>query len=382
MNTSGPASADHIYTMRIVSGRVMKTAPLQFVQKPPPQIAGEMQARIMIQLLQRHLGLRQTERAWLTQNSAAIDPILVAVDCEWNDKAPSRPIREIGVSVFDTRCLWKLSASSPMSELQRTITTYNFNLPSLRRRANPYLPDPGPHLLTYPLENCARVSKDHLRGIFSTMGHTTRKHRISLNTRNKIPVGHSFQNDAESLIAQGLPLPDGPFLDTNLIAEQLYRDEKLGASASGKKLATGILSVRGLVDGFRIPHKESLFHNAGNDAHFTMRILLMLAASSVKDMDLSETQRDTVALLEAIGRSPLEYMPDATISDGTIFRSKRVRKPGILRAKPSMKRAFNVKRLKLKIIRTPTSKNYTKDYSLKTWIQNAEKSLIAAQSAI
>ena len=46
-------------------------------------------------------------------------------------------------------------------------------------------------------------------------------------------------------------------------------------------------------------------HCAGNDAHFALRALLLLAVQSYLGFDVDDVARDTLEMLQAIGQAPL-----------------------------------------------------------------------------
>jgi hypothetical protein len=48
-------------------------------------------------------------------------------------------------------------------------------------------------------------------------------------------------------------------------------------------------------------------HNAGNDTHFTLRALLMLAAIAFERMELEDTQKARVSDLKSIALDPIDF---------------------------------------------------------------------------
>lgn len=103
--------------------------------------------------------------------------------------------------------------------------------------------------------------------------------------------------------------------------------EKLGINL----LDPNLFSIEGIVDtsriatGLELPFSEDLpspgkvlelsqapshkycLHNAGNDAHFTLRALLMLTAIALEKMELCELQKDRISRLRSIALDPIDF---------------------------------------------------------------------------
>lgn len=66
-------------------------------------------------------------------------------------------------------------------------------------------------------------------------------------------------------------------------------------------------TLRKLLEDFSIPFTGEHLHVAGNDAHFTLRVLVMIAVSDVR-RELEEAPA-WVPVFEAIAQAPLPQMP-------------------------------------------------------------------------
>jgi len=115
------------------------------------------------------------------------------------------------------------------------------------------------------------------------------------------------------------------------ISKELYMLEKIGIDLRDQKLFSieGILSLHTIMAPTKVfPSKPSLKsilvhlgipvqkwgpHNAGNDAHMTLRALLMLTAKHFETGDPGETAKARISKLEWIARRPINYdspLPD------------------------------------------------------------------------
>jgi hypothetical protein len=66
-------------------------------------------------------------------------------------------------------------------------------------------------------------------------------------------------------------------------------------------------SLRKLLEFFGIPFQERCLHNSGNDAHFALRTLLMLASMAFQKMELDHLSRTRIDCLRAIALAPIDF---------------------------------------------------------------------------
>lgn len=246
----------------------------------------------MLQQLQRSLGLPQSDPTWITEYPAPHEPILVSIDCEWAYAGKS--LREIGISTFDTRCLRDPSTAKSSSEL---FTTYSFNFQSHER----FVKD---KTLAFPLKNLVQVSFEDFRGVLDAFtNEATTEHD---KPREKIIVGHNFNGDFRSLIQHDVSLPDAALLDTSVIRKHLDRKIAINtkfASGRRRRRVGNHHTLTAICDDLKIPFSSSMLHIGANDANLTLRVLLLMAVSSIEDLELSSKQRDTVEFIKTLALS-------------------------------------------------------------------------------
>jgi hypothetical protein len=155
----------------------------------------------------------------------------------------------------------------------------------------------------YLFDLWANVQRSEMQEVLAHLFANEQK-RTSVNgkpSREVILVRHSFQGDAKSIAKERFVLPDVAVLDTWAISRRVLKPIMYN-----KKTKISLdLPLRRLCQVFGIPCNEKLFHNGGNDSHFTMRALLVLAVRSVEHEELSGSVWNTCSVLEAVARSPL-----------------------------------------------------------------------------
>ncbi|KAL3428264.1 QDE-2-interacting protein [Phlyctema vagabunda] len=111
--------------------------------------------------------------------------------------------------------------------------------------------------------------------------------------RDIIIVGHSVRSDLEILQRLGVEVRDvAPVLaivDTHFIARSLSRNDGF-APAKG-------FSLGSLLTELGCPFKKSDLHNAGNDATFTLHLLLKLSIKTSEDLDLNSGKEEALERL-------------------------------------------------------------------------------------
>lgn len=79
-------------------------------------------------------------------------------------------------------------------------------------------------------------------------------------------VTHSSGQEEEYLAKNGMSLEGKPMFDTQLLGLALLTDEK----------NLSVFGLKRLMNDLAIPYDEDILHNAGNDAHYTMKVFLAL----------------------------------------------------------------------------------------------------------
>ncbi|KAE8451316.1 hypothetical protein EG329_004482 [Mollisiaceae sp. DMI_Dod_QoI] len=222
-----------------------------------------------------------------------VDPLLVSIDCEFYETDPSKhTIREIGISILDTRYLKSLSqVSSSTSAFQNAIsTTYNLTFECAINKVK----NPSKFLFT----TSARVSKSELKDVLREF--TEARNSIKQGkSRDVIIVGHDFAWDLQVLAHENFLVPNVELLDTLKIAREILANRTDGGSTAID------YTLRALLQGFHISHTARNLHNGGNDSHLTLRLLLMLAVESIRGTLHAPLQQSTASVLTAAARSPL-----------------------------------------------------------------------------
>ena len=112
--------------------------------------------------------------------------------------------------------------------------------------------------------------------------------------RNVMLVGHGVLNDLRALQALGFEFPTrfSAALDTSQVSQEVFEDWAGG--------------LRDLLRTLECPY--NWLHCAGNNANFTLKVLLLLVA---KRLERQSGNRNTVDMLRRIGRQELPYWVDA-----------------------------------------------------------------------
>jgi hypothetical protein len=111
--------------------------------------------------------------------------------------------------------------------------------------------------------------------------------------RNLVLVGHGIAGDQTLLKVLGFNLETSVVgvLDTEYLAQYLFGGPRL--------------RLRSLLIELKCPFDN--LHCAGNDAHFALRALLLLAVQGYLGFDVDDVARDRLEMLHAIGQAPLPH---------------------------------------------------------------------------
>ena len=198
--------------------------------------------------------------------------IFVAIDFEQLQKLKEDDTSDVegqvGIAILDTDNLKRPEKIKPA----QVISTFNFTCG--------------------PPKYCAKASRDFLFGCSKVI--TRKDMRKSIDSvippaRNIVLVGHHVTRDLQALQLLKFDFcAVNAILDTLWIAHEVLR-------------CTG--SLRDLLVKLECPFDK--LHCAGNDAHFTLRLLLLLAAASI-----SNHQSQLKINLNSIGHAPLPFRID------------------------------------------------------------------------
>jgi hypothetical protein len=196
------------------------------------------------------------------------DAVLIAIDFEnnihFNGDLSRNVNTQLGLAILDTRDI-----SSTALAPEKLISTYNFVTGSPEYYRKSMLKS----LFGMPILIKLSEVIDQLRALIP-------------KDRNVILVGHDIRNDVYILLRLGFDLRGLECLDTFRIA--------------GEVLPYFSLRLGELLTELGCPH--NWLHNGGNDAHFTLRALLLLAVKA----SLNQVQGNAkLALLEDLALSPM-----------------------------------------------------------------------------
>ncbi|PVH78620.1 hypothetical protein DL98DRAFT_634336 [Cadophora sp. DSE1049] len=218
--------------------------------------------------------------SWLKSRQ---EPIFVSIDTEG-----SHPIRELGVSILDTR---KLDAATLSSDISTFIDSHNF-----RFWKNEEAEEERPFRFGRSVQIQSRWKGWLLRKIVATGS----PDMSVTEPRNVILVGHSIIDEfhAFAVARKGkfriTEHPEVPIFDTQCLAHR-FGD---------------VRSLKEVLVELGIPH--GYLHNAGNDAHFTLKLLLMQVVNSCRDMEMSPQQHEREMLLHAIAQMDMPHRKPGT----------------------------------------------------------------------
>jgi hypothetical protein len=241
-----------------------------------------------MQLLQVALGLLPTGDLSSESHIDHSDFILVSIDFENGTWLQSRAAIgnvgakqcQAGISIFDTRTL-----SSPSGSPEETFKTYNIGLgknsPSSRRRSN--------NRFLFGETKWIKLGdlSDYIEQFID-------------RTRKIILVGHSFDRDKHVLQALRFDLQTSitGILDTETLANTILGPPVM----RGSRRLKNILAQLGCdLEGY---------HSAGNDANFTLRSLLLLAAQHYAGLgNLDSCTQQRLERIKSIGHSSIPCLP-------------------------------------------------------------------------
>jgi len=206
-----------------------------------------------LQYLRNSLGLLPGSR-----NPDALDAIFVAIDFEYSHfsaKTGHIRLREVGISKFDTRDIRCKNPKKVISSLHyRTVT------------------DTKKFLFGKSID----IEQSELVLLLKDL--LIPEEKSSKKSRKLILVGHGFSSEIQVLRGLGINLALAPTVD-NILDTHYLGLEAFGKNFNLSRL-TGQLRMQG-----------SHFHNAGNDANFALRAMLLLVIDNFSPADSSHQSR-------------------------------------------------------------------------------------------
>ncbi|KAI1849839.1 hypothetical protein JX265_013542 [Neoarthrinium moseri] len=236
--------------------------------------------------LERLLGLRE-------DGVLSTDAVFVSLDleCDTDRHRPSlstqKPIiSQFGIAILDTRDICSLSKSSGLASL---VTVRMFQSKESMKGAREYV-----------FAQTTAITQHRIVDTIIKSLRIIEKSSTGTNAlRNIVLVGHSFKSDLDVLGAHGLDIASiAPVLTTvdthvasRFVLPPFHPNLPLNSRQSFK--LSGVLAQLDRLQ------DRSEFHNAGNAALYTLRLMLLLAIKSGENRqaELSETESKNLAML-------------------------------------------------------------------------------------
>lgn len=215
-----------------------------------------------------------------SRSPSLLDVVLIAIDFENINTIKSgfslKDNCQVGLAILDTREIYRVSPS-------RLIVTHN--------------------MATGSPSYLMKASRKFIFGETITIRPSDMAGRIQSlipPARNVAFVGHGILSDLQALQALDFPFPESlsAVLDTSKIANEVF-------SFWAGSLGDLLLSLG-------CPFNR--LHCAGNDANFTLRALLLLAAQGLANQQQSEDgESETLVILRQISTSPIPPWVDPEV---------------------------------------------------------------------
>lgn len=246
--------------------------------------------------LTQDMGNLQTLRGLLLPSSL-VDPVFVAIDFERPQFIINRfqhgyRDTQVGLAILDTRCLSSTSK----------FTTFNFITGE-----DTYFEESA------PIYHWGTAEKIPVRSMLSKINDCLRIYQ----NRSIVLVGHGVSSDLAALKALGFNFQQNlgiAKLDTYLLARDLQM---------------GHLNLKNLLIELNCPCNIK-FHNAGNDANFTLRALLLLGIKAIGAAESNETSERVeilwwTAMEEVLSRKRKKCMRRKAAKTRTLEEQERIR---------------------------------------------------------
>jgi len=252
--------------------------------------------------LERILGLLQD-----SHRLCSLDAVFISIDLEVSRderakilKSSDRPsIKEYGFATLDTR---DISGRSEQIGFNQLFSTHHFST-ALGSRPKTRL---GTAITTIRKCNFAQTNQVGQDGLLSIITKSLRIEDSNASSpgpclRNIVIVGHSVKPDLRILQRSEIDIftiaPVAAILDTHNMA-----CEVLGPTSTRLNGHAPIASftLSGVLTGLHCPHDKTRLHNAGNDATYTLFVLLKLAIRSGQARALSSIESENLKNLTSL----------------------------------------------------------------------------------
>ncbi|KAE8443513.1 hypothetical protein EG329_001825 [Mollisiaceae sp. DMI_Dod_QoI] len=207
------------------------------------------------------------------QEFDVLDAIFIAIDFEYSHYSPKSGrirLREVGISMFDTRNLYHQNG-----HLNNAISTQHYRTVTNTRK--------------FIFGQTIDILQDELVTVLKRLLYIENNNLGEI--RDLILVGHGFGFEIKAMKGLGIDLTLAPsvieIFDTEFLGYEVFgRNFKCSLSKVTKEI--GILG-------------ES-FHNAGNDANFTLRAMLLLAIHRYNPSKLDRAQKEKIEMYKKLAK--------------------------------------------------------------------------------
>ncbi|KAI1085587.1 hypothetical protein F5B20DRAFT_8053 [Whalleya microplaca] len=236
------------------------------------------------------------------------DVIFVSIDLEvsrqeraavLNNKSHIPHVKELGIACFDTRLIFTLENPPPglaSNAGTRLISTTQFSTSNASKDFEDcdftdFQECVFAETFRINQRDLAATTKRHLQFKDSTNSHTLRNIAI---------VGHSVKSDLGIIQRLGVDIcriaPVIAVIDTHSLSRYILK------SGSG-------FSLSAILTQFQCPCKLNELHNAGNDATYTLHIMVVLAIKWATSKDLTKGEFANVGRLQSFIQTELYETP-------------------------------------------------------------------------
>ncbi|KAK0099942.1 hypothetical protein ONS95_013235 [Cadophora gregata] len=207
------------------------------------------------------------------------EPVFVSVDTE------GHPMREIGISILDTR---NLDAAAPFAQLSTLISSHNFRTWKCKNAE-----DEKPFRFGRSVKLQSRWKGWLMKKVLETGS----PDMSVTEPRNVILVGHAIVDDLHNFATAR----KGKFRITDHPTIPIFDTQHLAHGDGDPRSLLDILIET------KVPFAN--LHNGGNDAHYTLKLLLLIAVNSCQGLELTSAQEARRDLLKALGGMELPFRP-------------------------------------------------------------------------
>jgi hypothetical protein len=208
---------------------------------------------------------------------------IIAIDFEYDNDKKDNPIKvfnEIGISTFST-----IEWHHPPGIQKSKIHSRCYIMPKM---------SPGRFLFGESQRMLRRDIPQFLQNTISMKSPAGAPSKVVL-------VGHHVHAELDILQEIGIDLRDHKLYSIEGILNIATLTREVGLPFTKLPSLGTVLKYLG------IPFQKCRLHNAGNDAHFTLRALLMLAAKSFERMELGERPAAQISNLKSIALDPIDF---------------------------------------------------------------------------